>query len=259
MHSFVAIFSALFILVFPMAAQAHSKPGESAPPACGAMDRACLMKQVEALVPGIEKQEWKDQTLRELAKTYTYEGQTDKAIALIAKIENPDTKAMTIRGIGMAAAGAKWEPARYNSLFTKLSQEAAKIEHKASQGIAYTYIAMSQAFAGDDTGARRTASGMQNAALRNKAYGETAEIEAERGDLANALTTLAAVDSLPYRNKAYDTVSKIFLDKAMIEESYSCASKIENAYLRAKSVQRILNKGNKEEEDVEPSADLAKD
>lgn len=254
MHSFVASLFALFIFSIPVGAIASQDI-----PVCAAMDRPCLMKQIEALVPSIEQQDWKDQTLRELAKTYTYEGQESKAIALIARIDNNDTKAMTIRGIGMAAAGEKWAQTRYDALFTRLAEEAKKINHAPSQGIAYTYIAMSQAFAGDDSGARRTAAAMQNVALRNKAYGETAEIEAQRGDLKNALVTLAAIDSAPYRNKAYDTVSKIFLEKAMIEESYQCAEKINNAFLRAKSVQRILNKGNKEEQDMEPTADLSKE
>lgn len=227
-------------------------------PTCTAMDRPCLMKQIEVLAPNIEQRDWKDQTLRELAKTYTYENQPDRAIALIAQIENNDTKAMTIRGIGMAAATKKWDRAKYEGLFQRLSKEAEKITHPPSQGIAYTYIAMAQAFAGLDDDARRTASLMMNTALRNKAYGETSEIEADRGDIKNALISLAAVDSLPYRNKAYDTVSKIFLDKGMVEEAYTCASKIENAYIRAKSVQRILNKGNAEEADMEPAEDLSK-
>ncbi|PZQ46112.1 MAG: hypothetical protein DI551_05750 [Micavibrio aeruginosavorus] len=226
---------------------------------CSAVDRPCLMKKIETLVPNIEKSEWKDQTLRELAKTYTYEGEPDKAIALIERITDNDTKAMTIRGIGMAAASMKWEKHRYDSLFAKLASQAAIISHKPSQGIAYTYIAMAQAFAGDDESARRTASTMDNAALRNKAYGETAEIDADRGDLKNALLSMNAIDSPAYRNKQYDIISRIFLDKAMLEEAYACASRIDNAYLKAKSIQRILNKGNAEEEDMEPKADVTKD
>jgi hypothetical protein len=33
--------------------------------------------------------------------------------------------------------------------------------------------------------------------------------------------------------------------------------KIDNAFLKAKSIQRILNKGNAEESDMEPTQDLA--
>lgn len=250
------LFIGLFITVavLPYAARA----AEEKVPTCTAMDRPCLMRQIEALSTAIDQRDWKDQTLRELAKTYTYENQPDKAIALIEKIDNNDTKAMTIRGIGMAAASLKWEQARYQALFSQLAAQAQKINHPPSQGVAYTYIAMAQAFAGDDAGARKTALAMMNAALRNKALGETAEIEADRGDLPNALESLSKLDSLPYQNKAYDTVSKIFLDKGMIEEAYTCAQKIENAYLKAKSVQRILNKGNAEEVDMEPKEDLSK-
>ncbi len=252
MHRFLfGILPVLFILAGP--AQAQTKSASCAP-----MDRPCLMKQIEELAPNVDKDEWRDQTYRELAKTYAYEGETGKAIALIGKIKSADTKAMTIRGIGMAAASMKWDKAKYDSLFEQLAAEAKNINHPPSQGIAYTYIAMAQAFAGDNDGARKTASGMENAALRNKAYGETAEIQAERGDLANVVKTLAAVDSQPYRSKAYDTVSRIFLDKAMIAEAYTCANSVDNAYLKAKSIQRILNKGNTEEEDMEPKEDLSK-
>lgn len=251
----IPVYSTFFILAF--ASFAHA--AEQKTPKCAYTDRACLMQQIEVLADKVDNKNWRDLTLRELAKTYTYEGQPDKAIALIDKIENPDTKAMTIRGIGMAAASGKWDRNKYDSLFAKLATKADEINHAPSKGIAYTYIAMSQAFAGQDDAARLTASKMENAALRNKAYGETAEIEAERGDLKNALTSLAALNSPSYRNKAYDTVSHIFLGKAMIEEAYICAEKIDNPYIRAKSIQRILNKGNAEEEDMEPVADVTKD
>lgn len=227
-------------------------------PTCTAMDRPCLMKQLEMLAPQIDKPEWQDQTLRELAKTYAYEGDLEKAVAQIEKIRDNDTKAMTIRGIGMAAASAKYDHNRYEWLWKRLSEEALKITHAPSQGIAFTYISMAQAFAGDDEAARHTASTMTNTALKHKAYGEAAEIEADRGDLANVLKSLDAIDNPPYRNKQYDIVSRIFLDKALVEEAYACASKIDNAYLKAKSIQRILNKGNAEEEDMEPKIDLTK-
>jgi hypothetical protein len=258
MHRFLfgTLLTCLFILVAPMA---KAQIGDPKVPVCTAMDRPCLLRQIEALTPTIEQNEWKDQTYRELAKTYAYEGQPDKAIALIEKISKPDTKAMTIRGIGMAAAGLKWEAGRYGPLFAKLTEEAHKISEPAANGIALTYVAMAQAFAGDDAGARKTASTMQNAALRNKAYGETAEIQAERGDLKNVMVSLSAIDASSFRNKAYDTVSKIFLNKAMVEEAYACAMKIDNAYLKTKSIQRILNKGNAEEENMEPGDDLGKE
>ncbi len=248
--------AALVILAaLPLAASAQDNKKK----ACDAMDRPCLLKELEALIPTIDNANWRDQTYRELAKTYTYEGQTQKALALISKVQNNDTRAMTIRGIGMAAASSKLERTAYNALWPALAAEAEKINHAPSKAIAYTYIAMSQTFAGDDDGARATAAKMENAALRNKAYGEAAEIQAERGDLKNVLVSMAAIDSPPYRDKEFDIVSRIFLEKAYVAEAYECAKRIEVPYLKAKSIQRILNKGNKEEEDMEPKTEMMKE
>lgn len=255
MHRFLFVCISFLITA---AAPVFAFAAEDKMPTCAAMDRPCLMRQIEILTPKIDQQDWRDQTFRELAKTYAYEGNLDKAVGLIDKIKTPDTKAMTIRGIGMAAAASKWPASKYDTLWNKLIEQARLIDHGPSQEIAYTYIALSQAFAGNDAAARRTAGLLNNMAQRNKALGETAKIEADRGDLKNAMTSLEAINSLPYKNKAYDTISRIFLDKAMIEEAYVCANKIDNAYLRAKSIQRILNKGNAEEADMEPPADLSK-
>lgn len=233
----------IFIVLLALAAFAPRGSAQEAAASCDSTDRHCLMRQVEGLAPQIDKSEWRDQTLRELAKSYAAAGKTDEAIALIGKVSDNDTKAMTIRGIGMEAARLKWPLDKYKGLWDALSAEADKIAHAPSQGIAYTYISMAQAFAGDDDGARKTAAAMQNAALRNKAYGEAAEIQAERGDPANALKSLDAIDSAPYRGKQYDIVSRIFLDKGMTGDAYRCASMIDNAYLKAKAIQRILDKG----------------
>ncbi|MEM6781571.1 MAG: hypothetical protein AAF569_06885 [Pseudomonadota bacterium] len=217
-------------------------------PACVASDKPCLMKQLEATAATIENEKWKDKTYRELAKSYTYEGMEEDAIRLITKVQNADTKAMTIRGIGFAAADSKWsDKARYDALFEKLHTEAAKIDHAPSHGIALTYIAMAQAFAGDDAGATETAKGMTNDALRHKAFGESAEIQAERGDFDAAMASIAHIDSLPFRNKAHRIISKIFVQKDMIDEAYDAAMKIDNAYMQAEAVQFILNADNPEE------------
>lgn len=258
MHRFIiaqvlALVVILAMASHPIQAQAPQKK------ACTPTDRPCLLQELETLIPTIDNSNWRDQTYRELAKIYAYDGQTPKAIAIIPKIENNDTRAMTIRGIGMAVATLKLKAEEFKSIWSNLDAEAKKITHAPSQAIAYTYIAMSQAFAGQDDAARATAAKMDNAALRNKAYGETAEIEAERGDLKNALLSLSAIDSAPYRDKQYDIVSRIFLDKGYVTEAYECTSRINVPYLKAKSIQRILNKGNKEEEDMTPKTDVMKE
>src|SRR5688572_22500762 len=112
--------AALVILVtFTASALAEEKKK-----GCAAMDRPCLLRELETLIPTIDTATWRDQSYRELAKTYAYEGQLQKAIALIPKVENNDTKAMTIRGIGMAAATKKLDSAQYNFLWKALTEEA---------------------------------------------------------------------------------------------------------------------------------------
>lgn len=214
---------------------------------CPATDKPCMMKELEALADAIPEKSWRDQTYRELAKTYTYEGMEDKAMPLIGKIQTPDTKAMTIRGIGFAAADGNWPKARYDTLWDNLSKEAAKITHAPSQGIAWTYIAMAQAFAKDDEAATKTALAMKNDALKHKALGESAEIQAERGDFDAAMASIGHIDSTAFRNKAYRTVAKIFTDRGLTQEAYNTAAKIDNPYTRAQALQAILYHGNAKE------------
>lgn len=218
---------------------------------CDVNDKLCVMAEVKKISETIDEKSWRDKTLRELAKSYTYEGHEDKAISLIDDIQTPDTKAMTIRGIGMAAADSKWkDKERYKNLFKKLTAKAETIEHKPSYAIAYTYIAMSQAFAKDDEGAMATAKGMDNAALRHKAFGETAEIQAERGDFEAAMISIAEIESTSFKNKAYGTVSRIFIKRGKLAEAYQSAQKIDNPYARAQVLQNIINYGNEEESSV---------
>ena len=71
----------------------HAK-ADSPPEACPPDDKNCMMEQLESVAHTITEERWRDQTYRELAKTYTYAGKPDKAIALINKINNSDTKPM---------------------------------------------------------------------------------------------------------------------------------------------------------------------
>jgi len=237
----------LFFLSFFIVLPAFAETGPAAQ-ICPVDNKSCLMKQVEQIASSIEKQSWKDQTYRELAKTYTYNGQEKDAVELIGKVISPDTRAMTIRGIGFAAADSQWRQDRYAALFAILTTEADKIEHEGAHGIALTYIAMAQAFAGDDDGATKTAKSMINADLRNKAFGETAEIQAERGDLKAALQSISYIESVAFRNKSYRLISKIFEKQARLDDAYQAALMIENNnYMQAQAIQRILNHDNPEE------------
>lgn len=209
--------------------------------ACNIDDRACIINEMLASATTIDKQSWREQTLREIAKTKAFDGDVDGAITLIDKIENPDTKAMTIRGIGMAVADSGLGRTDRDKTFQKLHIEAKKIEHPPSHAIALTYIAMAQAFADDDEGAWLTAQGMENSALRNKAYGETAEIQAEKGNYDAAMKSIGYIDTLSFRDKAYSTVSKILADHNHLQSALNAAGKIENSYKKATALQYVLD------------------
>lgn len=208
---------------------------------CKINDRTCVLNALESSTVKIEKKAWRDQTYRELAKTYAADGHTDKAIEIISKIETPDTQALTIRGIGMAAAKNDLSKKEYNRLFTKLRIAAEKIKHQPSYAIALTYVAMAQAFAGDNDGAWETASDMANAALRHKAYGETAEIQAEMGNFSAAMKSIGFIESEAYRNKAYGHISKILADHGHLQHAYDAALSVTNAYKKSSSIQYLLN------------------
>lgn len=230
----VFLFSALIAIFF-----AHNL--SYAANECGIEDRACVIQLLQSSAEGIDNKTWRDQTYREIAKTLAFDGDTDSAIALIEKIETPDTKAMTIRGIGMAAADNNLSKEQYTAVFTKLRQSAEKIEHPPSYAIALTYIAMAQAFAGDNDGAWKTAAEMSNDALRHKAYAETAEIQAERGNYEAAMKSIAYIDSTAFQNKAYSIVSRILADREKLQEALQAAQKITNPYKKASALQYVLD------------------
>lgn len=210
-------------------------------PGCAIEDRACVIAALRTSADTIENTAWRDQTYRELAKTLAFDGDIDGAIALVDTIETPDTKALTIRGIGMAAADNKLPKAEYDAIFTKLRTSAEKITHPPSYAIALTYIAMAQAFAGDNEGAWSTASDMKNDALRHKAYGETAEIQAEQGDFEAAMKSIEFIKSEAYRNKTYAITSKILADRGKLNEALTAAQSVTNAYKKSLALQYVLD------------------
>lgn len=228
--------SAMATLPAPLMAQEQPEPQK-----CAVEDRPCLLAALEESAGKVDTLTWRDQTYRELAKTYAADGDYKRAVTFIDKIETPDTKAMTIRGIGMASAGFKHSPDTYKEIFSTLRTEAEKITHPPSYAIALTYIAMAQAFAGDNEGAWATATDMENEALRHKAYGETAEIQAEKGDFKSARISIEKISSLSFRNKAYETITKILADRNFLADAYDAALLIDNPYKKAQAIQYILD------------------
>lgn len=235
--AFLFAVSATLTLSSPLMAQDQA----AAPKKCGIEDRICLLTTLEESAGQIDTVAWRDQVYRELAKTYAADGDYKHAITFIDKIETPDTKAMTIRGIGMASAWFKHPAETYKDIFSSLRTESEKITHPPSYAIALTYIAMSQAFAGDNEGAWATADSMENEALRHKAYAETAEIQAEKGDFKNARISIEKISSLSFRNKAYETITKILADHGFLADAYESALLIDNPYKKAQAIQYILD------------------
>lgn len=226
---------------------------------CDISNRICIQDNLLTQARSIEEASWRDQTLRELAKSLAADGQIDKAAALIHEVGNSDTRAMTIRGISMEIAKLGLDQARMDAEYAKLRAEAEKIDHPPSYAIALTYIAMGQAFAGDDEGAWKTAADMENAALRNKAYGETAEIQAEAGKFEAAVKTIGFMDDEAFKNKTYNIVSKILADKGLFEDSYKAALAVTNAYKKTQSIQYMLDRqkdsAQKQEENTPDAAE----
>lgn len=227
-------FALAFAIILPAIIIAHTALSDEA--MCTATDTTCVLQTLQTTTAAIENKNWRDKTYRELAKLLTRKSNTDGAIAIIGKIENPDTKALTIRGIGMEASKTGLSKPQIDALFIALRQEAEKIQHPPSYAIALTYIAMAQAFAGDDDGAMKTAKDMENDALRNKAFAESAEIQAERGELGLALESIKQIDSAAFRNKAYVLISKIFSKQGKYNEALKAADQIDNAYQKSQAI-----------------------
>ena len=211
-------------------------------PSCAGTDIQCLLQNLGQTTSDINDTKWRDQTLREIAKLYAANGDAENALAQLGKIQTPDTRALTIRGIGMAIARLHWDTVQYTPVFNALKNEADKIDHPPSHAIALTYLAMSQAYAGDNDGAYKTAESMTNPALRNKAFGENAEIQAARGELDTALHSLDAVEDAQYRDKQALIVAKILTDLAAYDKAVKMADSIANPYSRAQAMLYIAAK-----------------
>ncbi len=211
------------------------------PKPCATADRACLAAMVQRDAAATTETAWRDQTLRDLAASLTYDKKVDSAIALIPQISNPDTQAMTVRAIGMAAAlYGRETPDQLKTVFAKLAKATLLIRQPTAQGIAQTYIAMAQAFGGLDDDAWRTASAMTNLALKHKAFGETAEIQAERGDMGKAMTSVGKIDVVSFRNKAYQNVAEIMTKRQRYDDAVTSAGRINNPAKRAQAILAIM-------------------
>lgn len=235
-------FTVLFVLLAGNANATPTNGSDKPDPICQGQDQACLFNELEKSAAAITEEKWRDIAYRELAKSLAETGQTERAISLISKIINPDTQALTIRGIGMGAAKLNWAPEKYSDLFTQLTSKAMAIEHTPSKEIALTYICMAQAFARMDDDAVKTAQSMTNPALRHKALGEMAEIQAERSDAVAALKTLNMIDSEAYKSKSARTITILLSDRQLFDDAAKAAALIKNPTLKAEALQYMITR-----------------
>lgn len=217
-------------------------PHASAKVPCATSDYSCFFNLIEQRAEQITESRWRNQAYRDLAVSKAMDGHYDGAVALIDKIDNPDTQAMTVRAIGMAVALHKdLDNTTYRAIFAKLDTKSATIKDSGAKDIAYTYIAMAQAFAGLDDDATKTTDNMTNPALKHKAFGETAEIQAERGDYDQAMKSINAIDSIAFKNKALGIISGIFVKREEYERAQRAALNITNMTKQVSALQNILN------------------
>ncbi len=226
----------LLVLIWPLYGNAEDKVIYSA------NTPNIMMVMVSKEIEKITEPRWRNNAYRDLAESMAFHDNIDGAIALVDKIDNADTQAMTIRAIGMVLAIHKnLSDTEYKEIFKKLDTKALVINDEGARDIAYTYIAMAQAFAGLDDDATRTTDAMVNPALKHKAFGETAEIQAERGDFDAAMASINLIDSTAFKNKALGIVSDIFVKKDELDNAFNVSQNITNPTKKAAALQKIIN------------------
>jgi hypothetical protein len=208
---------------------------------CENTSTKCILDYTAQQVMLITDQRWRDQSIRDLVMRYADAGFEEDAFQFIPSVTHPDTRAMSIRAAGMGRA--KYSTAETTNAdidyFKRLKELAKTIDHDGARAIAYTYIAMSEAFAGLDENATKTALSMSNSALRNKALAESAEIQAERFDIDAALDSISYIDNDAFKDKAYTITSEIFIKTGHYPEAVKMASHITNAYKQSKVLLKL--------------------
>ncbi len=223
-----------FIILIMEVAPAHAQ--------CALADKACLYSSLQSNIETITEPRWRNTAYRDLAESLAFDGDIDRAVSLVQKIDNADTQAMTIRAIGMVVALHRdLADADYMAIFAKLDASTQTIKDEGARDIGYTYIAMAQAFAGLDADATKTTDAMKNPALKHKAFGETAEIQAEKGKLTEAMHSIELIDSVAFKNKALGIVSDIFVKKGDLDSALQIANAITNPTRKSKAMQTIIN------------------
>ncbi len=217
-----------------------SAQAADAPPLCASGDNTCLFTALQNATKNIDNDRYRDQTLRDMSKLMIHEKNFPAAIDLFHQIKSADTKAMTLRGIGVATAETDFLESDKKNIYTNLIEAAEEITEEDSRVIALRYVAKGQALAGFDDDAHATMRMIDNRSQRDKAFEEIAEVQAKQDKLGEAVKSIAAIESPPYRDRAYGAISKIFVHKENYESAIKTAQMIETPYNRAQALLLIL-------------------
>lgn len=207
---------------------------------CDRENTRCLYDSLLQITEDIDNTNWKDQTYKEFSVLLTASNEPDQAINVIKLINNPDTKAMAIRANAMAITEHAFYQKKYSQLFENLITAANTIEHLPSKSIAYTYIAIAQAIAGDFNSALSTALSMENESLKNKALAEISELTAQRNQFNETVQALSSIQTSHYRDKASLNVSKIFSDNNKYDQAMKIMAMINSPYQKSQSLLTII-------------------
>lgn len=191
--------------------------------------RACISARIFKDASSIDEPLSRDQVLRSLAASLTYDGQSDEAIALIGQISNPGTKAMTIRAIALTAI-TNGTPSAI--LFEKLKDAAEKISQPESLMLAKTYIAVAE----DPSKIGTITDPIQ----KHEAVAALSEIQATRGEIDKAMQSVSQIDDAAYRNISYQNIAGILLKKNMYDSALKAAEAIDAPAKRAQTMLDVL-------------------
>lgn len=207
---------------------------------CAQDDFDCVLLKLQADMQSIPYQPWRDQTMRDMASLMTEQGRPNMAIRLIPEIQNPDTKAMTIRSIAVALADTTLSTDEKSAIYKTLIKEAQAMTHEPSQQIALRYIAKGQALSLFDDESRNTVMMITNPSQRDKAFAEIAEVQAKHGFTSRAIKTVKTIESESYRDQVYGNLTTILAKAGDFKAATSVSGLIKAPYNRTQALMAVV-------------------
>ncbi len=214
-------------------------------------DNACISSLLEETLENLENKSWRDQGYRDLAEMYVLQNRPGEALNAIAKINNPDTRAMAIRKSATAVSEIEVTDPEKTIMFEMFEQASKAIQHHPSMEIALTYLSIAMAEAGLFEEAVNAVPDITNVSLRNKAYAEIAEVQARHKNGTLAIQNIKKIETESFRNQAAKRVAGVLAEHNDFKSAVQITEIISNSAHKAAALQGILglriqkNKGEK--------------